>query len=82
MNENEIAGIKEAFGKIPRFQNGLVIRFESNGYVYAAVHVSGRWYITGTGSWWGTNVFTHNDFIEKVVQSADKIEVATEWEEL
>ena len=82
-NVNEaVEVLKEEFGKRRRVKDGTVIRFVMlDKYTYAAVYVAGKWYITGTGKWWGTNIFEHDDFV-KAIGAATKMEVATEWEEL
>lgn len=82
MDEKELASVRKAFGKLNKIPNGLVIKFVSGVYTYAAIYVGGRWYITGTGRWWGTNVFDHEDFIKRVIESSEKIEIATQWEAL
>lgn len=65
--------------KANRIQVGTVLRFTSGGYTYAAVYVGGKWWITGTGRFFGKNVFMPDEFITQVLQKVTSVEVATEW---
>lgn len=67
-----------------KMKDGTVIRFRSSNdrYTYAAIYAGGRFWITGTGTWYGGNVFDYEEFVERVLGTASKIEVATAFEEL
>ena len=65
-----------------KMKDGTVIRFTSGRYTYAAIYTGGRFWITGTGAWYGGNVFDYDDFVERVLGPSATIEVATEFEAL
>lgn len=80
VNEENILAMKEVLGQIKRVSEGSVIRFVSGGrYTYAAVYVGGKWWLTGTGKWYGGNVFDYEEFFTDVLACATDIQVATDW---
>lgn len=50
---------------------------------YAALHAGGKWYLTGAGEWYGTNVLTKEQMLE-VLQRDEcvSVQVAERWENL
>lgn len=72
--------------------NGTVIRFiiekrtvQQNGtrvkqLHYAALHADGKWYLTGAGEWYGTNVLTKDQMLE-VLQRNEcvGVQVSEQW---
>lgn len=77
-----IKTLKKALKKHPVIAPGSVVVWKSSIYTYAAVYTGGKWWITGTGRWYGGNVFDTQEFVDKVLADARSVKVATAWEEL
>jgi hypothetical protein len=67
--------------KTGRIAEGTVVKWKSSIYNYAAVYAGGKWWITGTGRWYGGNVFTTDQFKE-ILKTAETASIATEWADL
>lgn len=82
MTTGSVDALREQVGSLPqrKVKNRTVIRFTSGNYTYAAVYTGGKWWITGTGRWYGRNVFDHEEFVRDVLGAAGKVQVATRWE--
>lgn len=61
---------------------GTVIRFKSSIYTYAAVFAGSRWWITGSGRFYGRNVFTNKEFLDEVLAEASEVLMASQWENI
>lgn len=61
---------------------GTVVKWKSSIYTYAAVYASGRWWITGSGRWYGGNEFEDSEFKEDILAKADAAWVVSGWAEL
>ena len=62
-------------------EEGTVVKWKSGVYNYAAIYAGGKWWITGTGRWYGGNVFDTAEFMD-VLAAASSVEVATTWTEV
>lgn len=68
--------------KTGRIAERTVVRWKSSIYNYAAIYTGGKWWITGTGRWYGGNVvFTAEQFTE-IIKTAEKVEIATSWADI
>ena len=91
----DVKALRKALNKNKKFSEGTVVRFKSSNaekydrgwsdvayYSYAALYVAGRWWLTGVAGYFGKNVFTTEEFVEKVLSknTTFDIEVATEFE--
>ena len=66
-----------------KFAEGDVVRWIGGGYRYAAIKAGGRWWITGTGNWYGTHVFDYEGLIKALNRSdVTGVAVATTWREI
>lgn len=45
----------------------LIMWVSKRRFTYAAVRAGDTWYITGSGEWYGKNVFTKAEFIDDVI---------------
>lgn len=64
-------------------ENGTMVRFWIEGYVYAAVHANGSWYLTGLQTSHVDKVYRSTAvFVEKALAKADRVEVATAFQAL
>lgn len=79
-----IDALKEDLGTVNKrkMKSGMVLRYKSGQFTYAAVYVSGKFFITGTGGWYGRNVFDYDEFVTDVLGAADKVQIAIEFEDL
>ncbi|UVT31361.1 hypothetical protein SEA_MARCIE_99 [Microbacterium phage Marcie] len=77
---------KEIEKRAVKVEEGTLLRFKSHGrvsgidYVYGAVFVVEKWWITGVANYFGGNVFTNDEFLELVARGTIfDVEVATEF---
>ena len=65
------------------FAEGDVIRFKAAGtYTYAALKAGGRWWITGTSSFYRHDGVTYEELVEYLGRSdVTHIDAATNWTE-
>lgn len=81
---NDLEKFKKAVKKVRagKVADGTVVKWKSSIYTYAAVFAGGNWWITGTGRFYGSNVFDSTTFINDVLAGAERVEIAVEWEEV
>jgi hypothetical protein len=70
-----------------RVEDGTVMRFKSYSlamdreYTYAAIFIAGFWWLTGVSKFFGTNKFSHAEWIDLLTKGEVKdLEVAVVWE--
>jgi hypothetical protein len=55
-----------------RDHRDCVVVWTSNlKFTYAAIYANHKWFITGTGKFYGGNEFSHEDFVYKVLGDAE-----------
>lgn len=82
-----VMAIRTDIARVKRIEEGTVMRFTSHSvqhdrdYTYAAIFVSGYWWLTGAARYFGSEKFTHAQMIDLLTEDkVENLEVATAWE--
>lgn len=67
-----------------KFADGTVIRYKAaDRFTYALLKTGGKWWITGSGAWYGKRTFDYDEVVEILGRSdVTDIRVATAWTEI